>query len=54
MAINGEKRRLGFWGESRAVKFLEKSGYTVLHRNFKCPFGEIDIIAQKDGCALSR
>lgn len=49
MAINGEKRKLGFWGESRAVKFLKKSGYTVLHRNFKCPFGEIDIIAQKDG-----
>ena len=48
MAIKGEKRRLGFWGESRAVKFLKKSGYTVLHRNFKCPFGEVDIIAQKD------
>ncbi len=48
MAVNGEKRRLGLFGESRAAKFLEKSGYTVLHRNFKCPFGEIDIIAQKD------
>lgn len=48
MAVNGEKRRLGLFGESRAAKFLEKSGYKILHRNFKCPFGEIDIIAQKD------
>lgn len=49
MAVNGEKRALGFRGESRAVKFLKDSGYTVLHRNFSCPFGEVDIIAQKEG-----
>ena len=48
MAIKGEKRKLGFFGESRAVKFLKKSGYKILHRNFRCPFGEVDIIAQKD------
>lgn len=47
MAVNGEKRRLGFFGERRAAKFLEKNGYAILHRNFRCPFGEIDIIAQK-------
>lgn len=49
MAVNGEKRALGFRGEGRAVKFLKKSGYEVLHRNFRCPFGEVDIIAQKGG-----
>ncbi len=48
MAVKGERRRLGFWGESRAAKFLQKSGYKILHRNYKCPFGEIDVIAQKD------
>ena len=48
MAIKGEKRKLGFLGESRAAKFLKKSGYKILRRNFKCPFGEVDIIAQKD------
>lgn len=47
MAINGEKRRLGFWGETKAARYLEKEGYTVLERNFRCPFGEVDIIAQK-------
>jgi putative endonuclease len=48
MAIKGEKRRLGFLGERRAVKYLKKQGYKILERNFKCPFGEIDIIVTKD------
>jgi len=47
MAIKGEKRRLGFLGEGRAVKFLKKSGYKIIERNFKCKSGEIDIIASK-------
>lgn len=47
MAIKGEKRRLGFWGERKAAKFLKKSGYKILSRNFKCRAGEIDIIALK-------
>ena len=48
MAINGEKRRIGFFGEGKAARFLKKGGYKILHRNYKCPFGEIDLIAQKD------
>lgn len=47
MAINGEKRRLGFFGESKAAKYLKRQGYKILERNFRCPFGEVDIIAQK-------
>ncbi|MCM1438610.1 MAG: YraN family protein [Roseburia sp.] len=48
MAINGEKRRLGFRGEGKAARYLKKCGYKILKRNFKCPFGEVDIIARKD------
>ena len=48
MAINGQKRRLGFFGENRAARFLKNSGYEILHRNYRCPFGEVDIIARKD------
>lgn len=47
MAIKGERRRLGFWGERKAAKFLKKNGYKILERNFKCKAGEIDIIALK-------
>lgn len=47
MAIRGEKRKLGFWGERKAVRFLKKNGYKILARNFKCNLGEIDVISQK-------
>lgn len=49
MAINGEKRILGAGGEEKAAKYLKKNGYKILERNFKCRFGEVDIIAEKDG-----
>lgn len=45
--INGEKRRLGFFGERRAAGYLERRGYKIVERNFRCPFGEVDIIARK-------
>lgn len=47
MAINGEKRRLGFFGENKAAKYLKRNGYKILERNFRCSFGEVDIIAKK-------
>ncbi|HDQ41495.1 MAG TPA: YraN family protein [Desulfonatronum sp.] len=31
-------------GEDAAVRFLEKSGYVVLERNWRCKAGEVDII----------
>lgn len=49
MAINGENRRLGFRGESKAAAYLKKQGYEIVARNYKCPFGEVDVIAAKDG-----
>ncbi|MGF7431737.1 YraN family protein [Thermoanaerobacterium thermosaccharolyticum] len=36
---------LGNLGESIAEKYLLKSGYVVVSKNFRCPIGEIDIIA---------
>lgn len=40
---------LGAAGEKQAVKYLKKSGYKILKRNFRNPFGEIDIVAERDG-----
>jgi putative endonuclease len=43
------KLRLGKSGEERAAGYLRKKGYDILEKNYRCRFGEIDIIASKDG-----
>lgn len=42
----------GAGGEISAVKFLEENGYRILQTNFKTKFGEIDIVAFKDGVTV--
>lgn len=42
------KQAVGRIGEDLAADFLERAGMVVLTRNFRCPQGEIDIIA-RDG-----
>ncbi len=46
-----EKRNqnIGKIGEETACKFLMKQGYQILLRNYWKKWGEIDIIAKKDG-----
>lgn len=39
----------GSEGENIACEFLERNGYTVKERNYHSRYGEIDIIAEKDG-----
>ncbi|HBG47827.1 MAG TPA: YraN family protein [Deltaproteobacteria bacterium] len=39
---------VGKAGEDEAAGFLERHGYRILERNFRCRYGEIDIIA-RDG-----
>mgnify|MGYP001769567243 FL=1 len=36
-------------GEKIAAAFLKKNGYRVMETNFRCPLGEIDMIAEEDG-----
>lgn len=40
--------QLGRIGEDQAVIFLKRSGYSIVHTNYKTRIGEIDVIA-KDG-----
>ena len=49
-----EKRKsLGIKGEGIAASYLEKiQGYKILQRNYRCAFGEMDIVA-KDHDVLS-
>ena len=35
----------GRLGEQLTAEYLEEKGYEIVERNFKCRFGEIDIIA---------
>jgi putative endonuclease len=44
-----EKHKTGKIGEDIAAKFLENKGYDVLARNYRKPWGEIDVICQKSG-----
>lgn len=46
------KRRVGANGERIAGVFLEKQGYQILQYNFRCPAGEIDLIAREGGCLV--
>ena len=36
-------------GERTAELYLLQRGYKILARNFRCRFGELDIVAAKDG-----
>ena len=42
------KKFSGRKGEDLACVFLEKNGYRILERNFRCKMGEIDIVAAKE------
>lgn len=39
-------------GENYAVNLLQKNGYKVVERNFRKPWGEIDIIAIRNGVLI--
>ena len=47
-------RRLivGRTGEDAAVQYLLQRGYCILERNYRCRFGEIDLVA-RDGDTLT-
>lgn len=45
------KDAIGQYGERVAVRHLLQAGWTVLDRNWRCPEGELDIVAT-DGAVL--
>jgi putative endonuclease len=47
--MNGSGRiQTGKRGEDIAVAYLKNRGYRIIERNYKCLFGEIDIVAKDD------
>lgn len=43
---------IGKHGEDLASEYLKKSGYEILERNFKKPWGEIDVICSFKGVTV--
>lgn len=43
---------VGKYGEDRASEFLERQGYQVIDRNWRCNIGEIDIVARDHDCLV--
>ncbi len=46
------KRRLGSHGEQIAATYLERQGYSLVERNWRCPVGEVDIVARDGECLV--
>jgi putative endonuclease len=45
--VKTEKQQLGAWGESLVARHYVSSGYELVARNFRCSFGELDLICVK-------
>src|SRR6185295_14954701 len=47
--MNGAQSRkeVGTIGESVAAEFLRRKGFAILEKNYRKPWGEIDIVAEK-------
>lgn len=50
-AIGPDRRSIGQRAEERAARHLGAAGLVLLHRNYLCRLGELDIVA-RDGATL--
>jgi putative endonuclease len=41
-----QRKQTGRQGEELAATYLVERGYTIVQRNWRCPLGELDIIAE--------
>ena len=46
------KQELGGAGEKLACSALKKKGYRIIEKNYRCRYGEIDIIAVQRDCLV--
>jgi len=47
--MKSDNKKTGKIGEDIAIDFLKKKGYKIIERNYKCVFGEVDIVARDRG-----
>lgn len=46
------KRAVGSFYEDVAVDYLKSKGVKILQRNFRCKFGELDIVGKDGECVV--
>jgi putative endonuclease len=46
------RRWLGSSSERAAARYLRRQGWSLLRRNYTCPYGEIDIVALEGSCIV--
>lgn len=46
--MKGHKKQLGAWGESVATTYLQAQGLVVVAHNWRCVYGEIDLVAYQN------
>jgi putative endonuclease len=46
------RRWFGNRSERAAARFLRRLGCRILARNYRCPHGELDLIAEQAGCII--
>ena len=44
----GHNQKVGRWGEQAAADYLSAKGYEIIAHNVRTPYGEIDLVTQKD------
>jgi len=44
-----QKRQFGDMGEKMASDYISSKGYQVIDKNYRKPWGEIDLVSKKDG-----
>jgi len=47
-----QRKEIGSQGEQLACNFLKKKGYRILETNYRCLYGEIDIVARHQSCLV--
>jgi putative endonuclease len=47
--MSNRNQKIGAWGEGVAMAYLEERDYIMVACNVRTPYGEIDIVAEKDG-----
>ena len=50
--MTSKKQTLGRWGEDLAAEYLSAKDYAIIGRNVRTEYGELDLVAKKDGVTI--